>query len=98
MIHALLTKYSPTEISNLTLDPPADNSDSPDIGPPPVSQFINEDPLKIDFPSKSDVNKDETPEIDPSRSINLEQRKKRRDSAAPLEQKRPSRFEPGPSQ
>lgn len=50
------------------------------------------------MPTKSDENKEETPDIDPARSIHLEQRKKRIDSTASLEQKRPSRFEPGPSQ
>src|SRR5208282_2312777 len=88
----------PTEIMDLLSDPAADNTDSPDIGPPPVSQFINEDPVKIDFPTKSNTNKEESSEIDPTRTIHLEQRKKRRDSATSLEQKRPSRFEPGPSQ
>ncbi|KAI2631964.1 hypothetical protein GGR54DRAFT_9116 [Hypoxylon sp. NC1633] len=27
-----------------------DNDDSPDLGPPPVSRFVDEDPLKIDLP------------------------------------------------
>jgi hypothetical protein len=83
---------------DLLSDPTADNTDSPDIGPPPVSQFINEDPVKIHLPAKSDGNKEENSEIDPTRSIHLEQRKKRRDSTAPSEQKRPSRFESGASQ
>ena len=48
--------------------------------------------------TKSDTNKEENSEIDHARSINLEQRRKRRDSTAPPEQKRASRFEPGPSQ
>jgi len=80
------------------LDPAGDNTDSPDIGPPPVSQFINEDPVKIDLPTRSNGNKGESSEIDPARSINLEQRRKRRDSAAPAEQKRNTGTEPGPSQ
>jgi hypothetical protein len=94
----LLTVFRPSEIQDLFLDPVADNTDSPDIGPPPVSQFINEDPVKIDLPTKSDTNKEENSEMDPARSINLEQRRKRRESTAPPEQKRSSRFEPGPSQ
>ena len=98
MVEKLLTICRPTEIQDLFSDQAADNTDSPDIGPPPVSQFINEDPVKIDLPTKSDTNKEENSEIDPTRSINLEQRRKRRDSTAPPEQKRASRFEPGPSQ
>lgn len=89
--------YRSTEIIDLLSEAAADNTDSPDIGPPPVSQFINEDPVKIDLPTKLDINKEEDPEIDPTRSVHLEQRKKRRDSTAPSEQKRPSRFEPGPT-
>jgi Shugoshin C terminus len=94
----LLTIYRATEIQGLLSDPAADNTDSPDIGPPPVSQFINEDPVKIDLPTKGDTNKEEISDIDRARSINLEQRRKRRDSTAPPEQKRASRFEPGPGQ
>ncbi|KAI1083883.1 hypothetical protein F5B20DRAFT_355492 [Whalleya microplaca] len=29
------------------------NTDSPDLGPPPVSRFVDEDPVKIDLPTKS---------------------------------------------
>lgn len=93
-----LTIYRPSEIQDLFSSPAADNTDSPDIGPPPVSQFINEDPVKIDLPIQSDTNKEEHADIDPARSINLEQRRKRRDITAPQEQKRASRFEPGLSQ
>lgn len=85
-------------MQDLFSNPAADNTDSPDIGPPPVSQFINQDPVKIDLPTKSDTNREEHSEIDPARSINLEQRRKRRGSTAPPEQKRAGRFEPGPSQ
>jgi hypothetical protein len=93
-----LTIYRATEIQGLLSDPAADNTDSPDIGPPPVSQFINEDPVKIDLPTKGDTNKEESSDIDRARSINLEQRRKRRDSTAPSEQKRAGRFEPGSGQ
>jgi hypothetical protein len=98
VLDKILTICRPSEIQDIFSDPAADNTDSPDIGPPPVSQFINEDPVKIDLPTKSDTNKEGNSEIDPTRSINLEQRRKRRDSTAPPEQKRASRFEPGPSQ
>ncbi|KAI2465701.1 hypothetical protein F4781DRAFT_408276 [Annulohypoxylon bovei var. microspora] len=30
-----------------------DNEDSPDLGPPPVSRFVDEDPVKIDLPPRS---------------------------------------------
>ncbi|KAI0011741.1 hypothetical protein F4779DRAFT_177915 [Xylariaceae sp. FL0662B] len=30
-----------------------ENADSPDLGPPPVSRFVDEDPVKIDLPTKS---------------------------------------------
>ncbi|KAI1657447.1 hypothetical protein F4813DRAFT_76621 [Daldinia decipiens] len=29
-----------------------DNDDSPDLGPPPVSRFVDEDPVKIDLPPR----------------------------------------------
>ncbi|KAI1447490.1 hypothetical protein F5Y02DRAFT_416043 [Annulohypoxylon stygium] len=29
-----------------------DNDDSPDLGPPPVSRFVDEDPVKIDLPAR----------------------------------------------
>lgn len=31
----------------------ADKNDSPDLGPPPTSRFVEEDPVKVDSPSKS---------------------------------------------
>ncbi|KAK7920390.1 hypothetical protein PG985_008412 [Apiospora marii] len=31
----------------------AEDNDSPDLGPPPVSRFVDEDPVKIDLPTKS---------------------------------------------
>ncbi|KAI1418166.1 hypothetical protein F5Y13DRAFT_184680 [Hypoxylon sp. FL1857] len=34
-----------------------DNDDSPDLGPPPVSRFVDEDPVKIDLPSRSAASK-----------------------------------------
>ncbi|KAK7948927.1 uncharacterized protein PG986_009813 [Apiospora aurea] len=30
-----------------------ETNDSPDLGPPPVSRFVDEDPVKIDLPTKS---------------------------------------------
>ncbi|KAI1210396.1 uncharacterized protein F4807DRAFT_64362 [Annulohypoxylon truncatum] len=34
-----------------------DNDDSPDLGPPPVSRFVDEDPVKIDLPARRLLNK-----------------------------------------
>ncbi|OTA96745.1 hypothetical protein M434DRAFT_27617 [Hypoxylon sp. CO27-5] len=34
-----------------------DNDDSPDLGPPPVSRFVDEDPVKIDLPSRPTASK-----------------------------------------
>ncbi|KAI0843400.1 hypothetical protein F5Y06DRAFT_302619 [Hypoxylon sp. FL0890] len=34
-----------------------DNDDSPDLGPPPVSRFVDEDPVKIDLPSRPAASK-----------------------------------------
>ncbi|KAI2784025.1 hypothetical protein F4815DRAFT_441682 [Daldinia loculata] len=47
-----------------------DNEDSPDLGPPPVSRFVDEDPVKIDLPprhspSKSDYASLEKASSDP---------------------------------
>lgn len=57
----------------------ADTTDSPEIGPPPISQFV-EDPVKIDLPSRTRTDDDEgLTSLDPAMSINLEQRKKRKD-------------------
>ncbi|KAI1344093.1 hypothetical protein F5Y15DRAFT_369058 [Xylariaceae sp. FL0016] len=32
-----------------------DNAESPDLGPPPVSRFVDEDPVKIDLPTKAAI-------------------------------------------
>ncbi|KAI0124598.1 hypothetical protein F4776DRAFT_655559 [Hypoxylon sp. NC0597] len=34
-----------------------DNDNSPDLGPPPVSRFVDEDPVKIDLPSRPNASK-----------------------------------------
>ncbi|KAL2131134.1 hypothetical protein VTI74DRAFT_5519 [Chaetomium olivicolor] len=33
----------------------ADTSESPDLGPPPVSRYVDEDPVKYDSPSRAEV-------------------------------------------
>lgn len=55
----MLTLYSPEQI--LALRSEADEVDSPVLGPRPRSQFIDQDPVKIDSPTR-------TPEPSPSRS------------------------------
>lgn len=85
-----LTMYSPQEIAAMLSEPTNGNGDSPDIGPPPVSHFINEDPVKLDFPTPS-ADTDETTGFDPALSINLEQRRKRRDVSGSSERRRSSK-------
>jgi hypothetical protein len=59
---------------------------------------MNEDPVKIDLPSSLGTNMEEALGLDPVLSVNLEQRRKRKDVAGSLDQKRPSRFEPPPTE
>ncbi|KAH8811904.1 hypothetical protein F5884DRAFT_294632 [Xylogone sp. PMI_703] len=81
------------EIADLIAE--VNSADSPEIGSPPVSQFVDEDPVKIDLPVRTRSNdQSNLPNLDLSLSINLEQRKKRKDSIGPTTSKRPSRFEP----
>ncbi|ESZ91891.1 hypothetical protein SBOR_7721 [Sclerotinia borealis F-4128] len=68
------------EIQNMVDEALADPADSPEIGPPPVSRFIDEDPVKIDLSDKSVSEKEDEPYLDPITSTNLGQRKKRKDS------------------
>ncbi|OIW27511.1 hypothetical protein CONLIGDRAFT_435090 [Coniochaeta ligniaria NRRL 30616] len=73
------------EIRALRGDPePEDTTDSPDLGPPPVSRFVEDDPVKVDSPSPKPVpanlksnNKEEsaipesgtsTPVVEPTRN------------------------------
>lgn len=72
-----------------------DTTESPEIGPPPVSQFVDEDPVKIDLPSRPKKGEPyDISGLDPSLSVNLEQRRKRRDSAGGLESRGASKIEP----
>lgn len=72
--------YRRQEIVNLIADAGLDTTDSPEIGPPPVSQFVDEDPVKIDLPRRSIEEDKEPSSLDPTLSMNLEQRRKRRDT------------------
>lgn len=73
-------------------------SQSPDIGPPPVSRFDNEEPnMLLDEPAEA---QDEDPVEDPEpvSSVNLETRKKRRESGPKLNIRRVSVFESPPEE
>ncbi|CZR53047.1 uncharacterized protein PAC_02925 [Phialocephala subalpina] len=79
------------EILGLVADAEVDTTDSPEIGPPPVSQFVDEDPVKIDLPRRPKKEEVEEPAgLDPTLSINLEQRRKRKDSTILLDTKQSS--------
>ncbi|TVY35899.1 Shugoshin [Lachnellula occidentalis] len=78
------------ELVNLVSEADArgDTTDSPEIGPPPVSQFVDEDPVKIDLPKRERKNDlEDLTGLDPAQSINLEQRRKRKESLVPNEPK-----------
>ncbi|KAF4637635.1 hypothetical protein G7Y89_g467 [Cudoniella acicularis] len=74
------------EIINVmsNIEAEVDTTDSPEIGPPPISQFVDEDPVKIDLPNRSrPIDPEGLSGIDPALSINLEQRRRRKDSITP---------------
>ncbi|KAH7389304.1 hypothetical protein DE146DRAFT_758614 [Phaeosphaeria sp. MPI-PUGE-AT-0046c] len=79
------------ELQNVLEDP---DSQSPDIGPPPISRFDNEGPIAFDA---GQIDQDEVEENaedgDPVLSVNLETRKKRRESGPKLNIRRVSVFE-----
>jgi hypothetical protein len=90
----MLTLKRRQDIINLVVDAEADTTDSPEVGPPPVSQFVDEDPVKIALPKKGrNEDSEDLSGLDPSLSINLEQRRKRKDSTGPSEAKRSSKVE-----
>jgi hypothetical protein len=72
-----------------------DGTDSPEIGPPPVSQFVDADPVKIDIPSRPKINeREELSAFDPALSVSIEQRRKRRDSSISSNSRHSSKLEP----
>ncbi|KAM3074544.1 hypothetical protein ACMFMG_007974 [Clarireedia jacksonii] len=82
------------EIEDILDEAAVDSTDSPDIGPPPVSQFVEEDPVKIDLPKKVEAQEQEDEAIlDPVISMNLEQRRKRKDSMVVSDLKKMNRTE-----
>jgi hypothetical protein len=73
------------------------DSQSPDIGPPPVSRFDDEGPISYN-PEQADAAESEENNEEGERalSINLETRKKRRESGPKLNIRRVSVFESPP--
>jgi hypothetical protein len=73
------------------------DSQSPDIGPPPVSRFDDEGPISY-HPEQADVTQPEGNNEDGEQalSVNLETRKKRRESGPKLNIRRVSVFESPP--
>ena len=55
----LLTVDSPEQIQALRSE--ADTIGSPELGPPPTSEFIDDEPVKVDSPSRPNPVKDLTP-------------------------------------
>ncbi|KAJ6202169.1 shugoshin [Bipolaris maydis] len=79
------------ELQQVLEDP---DSQSPDIGPPPISRFENEDPIGFDPSPVAEEPQEETADDgEPSLSVNLETRKKRRESGPKLSIRRVSVFE-----
>ncbi|KFZ07233.1 hypothetical protein V501_06643 [Pseudogymnoascus sp. VKM F-4519 (FW-2642)] len=84
------------EITEILSDPIPGISDSPDIGPPPVSHFMNEDPVKIDLPTKSQTDVEEVADFGPTLPVNLEQRRKRKDMSGIPDHERPAKNDAAP--
>lgn len=79
------------EIRNMLEDP---ESQSPDIGPPPTSSFEVEEPIAFDPNPVPDEQMEDAPtEDEPALPMNLETRKKRRESGPKLNSRRISVFE-----
>ncbi|KAH7125669.1 hypothetical protein B0J11DRAFT_528994 [Dendryphion nanum] len=73
------------------------DSQSPDIGPPPVSRFGDEESIPFNSSPQADEPADEAPDgHDAALSINLETRRKRRESGPKLNIRRVSVFESSP--
>lgn len=87
----VLTNYSTDELQEALDDP---DSQSPDIGPPPVSRFENEEPITFNPSPASEGQQGGIDEDgEPALSVNLETRKKRRESGPKLNIRRVSLFE-----
>ncbi|KAF2100804.1 hypothetical protein NA57DRAFT_74401 [Rhizodiscina lignyota] len=77
-------------------------SESPDIGPPPVAHFPDEDPIKFDPPSvlqSSSAEDEQIPDaLSTSMSVNLETRRKRRDGQPRIDIRRMTVFQSPPTE
>lgn len=69
-------------------------SDSPDIGPPPVSHLMDDTPIKPGLALSDNTDDESHATFEPVISANLEQRRKRKDSGASHESRRGSGFAP----
>ncbi|KAG9190714.1 hypothetical protein G6011_08802 [Alternaria panax] len=79
------------ELQQVLEDP---DSQSPDIGPPPVARFEDEDPIGFDpSPASEEQPEEAGDDGEPALSVNLETRKKRRESGPKLSIRRVSLFE-----
>ena len=91
-----LTEGSADELREILDDP---DSQSPDIGPPPVSRFESEEPISFDPSPVVEVEQQEAAEDgEPTVSVNLESRRKRRESGPKLHIRRVSVFESPPEE
>ena len=91
----MLTLNSADELREILEDP---DSQSPDLGPPPVAHFEDEGPIKFQSQliQTEDVVEQDQDGPNPALSINLETRKKRRDSNAKISIRRMSVFQSPP--
>jgi hypothetical protein len=91
-----LTAGRADELQEILDDP---DSQSPDMGPPPVSRFDNEDPIAFNPTPAAEEQQEETAEDgEPALSVNLETRRKRRESGPKLNIRRVSVFESSPEE
>jgi hypothetical protein len=93
-VRRLLTEGSADELCEIPDDP---ESQSPDIGPPPVARFDNVEPISFN-PGQTPEEQLEEPAEDGEQAllVNLETRKKRRESGPKLNIRRVSVFESPP--
>lgn len=90
----ILTHDSADELEGILEDP---DILSPDIGPPPVSRFENEEPISFDPNPPLEKDMEQAGEdAEPALSVNLETRKRRRESGPKLDGRRVSIFESPP--
>jgi hypothetical protein len=92
--NGILTDCSADELRDILEDT---DSQSPDIGPPPISRFDNEGPISYNSSQQEEDQAEENNEEgEPALSVNLETRKKRRESGPKLNIRRVSVFESPP--